>query len=89
MSGRPFLSLFHRASSAHAILAAAGGGQAFAFATPQELVGLEAPLADGLRTLAAAPESLGRIDPSAYAPHEARAVARRFAGIFDSLNADN
>ena len=86
MTGRPFLSLFHRASSAHAILTAAGGGRAFAFATPEELAALEAPLADGLRTLAAAPESLGRVDPSAYAPYEARAVARRFADIFNSLN---
>jgi hypothetical protein len=85
MSSRPFLSLFHNASSAHAILSAAGGGQAFAFATPEELVALEAPLADGLRTLAAAPESLGRVDPSAYAPYEARAVARRFADIFESV----
>jgi hypothetical protein len=89
MSGRPFLSLFHRASSAHAILSAAGGGQAFGFATPKELVALEVPLADGLRTLATAPDTLGRIDPSAYAPHEARAVARRFADIFDSLNANS
>jgi hypothetical protein len=89
MSSRPFLSLFHRASSAHTILTAAGGGQAFAFATLEELVALEASLADGLRTLAAAPESLGRVDPSAYAPYEARAVARRFADIFESLNANS
>jgi hypothetical protein len=87
MSGRPFLSLFHRASSAHAILTAAGGGRSFAFATPEELTALEAPLADGLRTLAAAPESLGRVDPSAYAPFEARAIAGRFAAIFDRLSA--
>jgi hypothetical protein len=88
MCGRPFLSLFHRASSAHAILAAAGGGRAFAFATPQELAALEASLADGLRTLAGAPVSLGRVDPNAYAPYEARAIARRFADIFDTLNAN-
>ena len=87
MSGRPFLSLFHRASSAHEILVTAGGGRAFAFATPEELAALEGPLADGLRTLAAAPESLGRVDPSAYAPYEARSIAYRFAGIFDSLAA--
>jgi hypothetical protein len=85
MSGRPFLSLFHRASSAHAILRAAGGGRAFAFATPEELAALEAPLAEGLRTLAAAPESLGHVDPSAYAAYEARAIACRFAAIFDRL----
>jgi hypothetical protein len=88
MSGRPFLSLFHRVSSAHAILTNAGGGRAFAFATPQELVELEAPLAEGLRALAAAPDSLGRTDPSSYAPYEARATARRFADIFDTLNAN-
>jgi hypothetical protein len=88
MSGRPFLSLFHRASSAHTILAAAGGGRAFAFAAPEELAALEAPLADGLRALAAAPESLGHADPSIYAPYEARAIARRFADIFDKVNAN-
>jgi hypothetical protein len=87
MSGRPYLSLFHRASSAHAILAAAGGGLTFAFAAPEELARLEAPLANGLRTLAAAPESLGHADPSTYAPYEARAIACRFAAIFDQLAA--
>jgi glycosyltransferase involved in cell wall biosynthesis len=86
MSGRPFLSLFHHASSAHAILRAAGGGLTFAFSTAEDLAALEAQLADGLRTLAAVPESLGRVDSSAYAHYEARAVARRFADIFDRLN---
>jgi len=88
MSGRPFLSLFHRASSAHAILTAAGGGRAFAFTTPDELESLEAPLADGLRTLIAAPSSLGLVDRSAYAPYEAHAIARRFGDIFDSLKSN-
>jgi hypothetical protein len=87
MSGRPFLSLFHRASSAHPILAAACGGRAFAFAGPSELAALEVPLADGLRTLAAVPQSLGRVDPCAYAPYEARAIACRFGAIFDRLAA--
>jgi hypothetical protein len=85
MSGRPFLSLYHRASSAHAILTAAGGGRAFAFATFEELAALEAPLMDGLRTLAVAPESLGRPEPSTYAPYQACAIASRFADIFDNL----
>jgi hypothetical protein len=87
MSGRPFLSLFHRESSAHAILTAAGGGRSFAFATQEELAALEAPIADGLRRLAAAPESLGSVDPSAYAAYEARAIAIRFSAIFDSIAA--
>jgi hypothetical protein len=87
MSGRPFLSLFHRASSAHAILTEAGGGRSFAFASSEELAALEGPIANGLRTLAAAPASFGHADPSSYAPYEARAIAYRFAAIFDQLAA--
>ena len=76
MSGRPFLSLFHRASSAHAILTAAGGGRAFAFATPEELAELEAPLAEGLRTLAAAPSLLAAsIHPLTHPTKPARSHA--------------
>jgi glycosyltransferase involved in cell wall biosynthesis len=85
MSGRPFLSLFHRASSAHAILSASGGGQALAFETTDELVALEAALVEGLRNLALHPEWFGTVDPAAYALFEARNIARRFADIFDQL----
>jgi hypothetical protein len=85
MSGRPFLSLFHRASSAHAILAAAGGGCALSFEDRGELDALAGPLAEGLRTLAFKPELLGAADAASYAPYEARAVAARFAEIFDRL----
>jgi glycosyltransferase involved in cell wall biosynthesis len=85
MSGRPFLSLFHRASSAHAILSASGGGQALAFETADELAALEGTLAEGLRNLALHPEWFGTADPAAYAPFEARNIARRFADIFDRL----
>ena len=88
MSGRPFVSLFHRASSAHAILTAAGGGRAFAFDSCDELASLEAPLAEALRSLACAPELFGTADPAAYAPYQARAVARRFGSIFDRLAAE-
>jgi hypothetical protein len=87
MSGRPFLSLFHCASSAHRILTAAGGGRAFGFAGAGELAALETPLADALRTLAVAPQSFGRVDPYAYAPYEAGAIACRFGAIFDCLAA--
>lgn len=85
MSGRPFLSLFHRASSAHQILSKAGGGLTFAFADQNELAALEQTLADGLRILASAPDTLGRADPAAYAPYEASAVAREYAKIFDRI----
>src|SRR5262249_38686420 len=88
MSGRPFLSLFHRSSSAHAILSSSGGGCALAFESLQELAGLHAPLADGLRTLSIAPEALGRANPQVYKPFEASAIARRFADIFDRVGAE-
>ena len=85
MSGTPYFSLFHKSSSSHAILSQAGGGLALAFADAQELEALEQPLADALAKLAAAPESLGKADPSAYAPFEARSIAKRYADIFDSI----
>ena len=88
MSGRPFVSLFHRASSAHAILAAAGGGRAFAFNSSDELASIEVPLAEALRCLACTPELFGTADPAAYAPYQASVVARRFGSIFDRLAAE-
>lgn len=87
MSGRPFLSLYHRSSSAHQVLSAAGGGRALAFDTPEELGSLEGPLADGLRVLAESPESLGHPDPKAFRPYEAGNIAARFAQIFDRVSA--
>ena len=89
MSGRPFVSLFHRASSAHAILAAAGGGRALSFATSEDLPALEVPLAEALRALAAEPESLGIADPEAYASYGAEAIACRFAQIFNQVAAEH
>lgn len=86
MSGRPFLSLFHAASSSHRILTAAGGGAALAFETPEQLAALEAPLAQALARLARDPASFGAVDPAAYAPYEARAVAGRFADVFDRVS---
>jgi hypothetical protein len=88
MSGRPFISLFHRLGSSHAILSAAGGGRAFAFETIEQLDALAIPLADALRTLALDPQSFGKADPAAYAPFTAAAVSRRFAEIFDRLAAE-
>lgn len=85
MSGRPYLSLFHGASSAHAILTTAGGGRTLAFTTREELDALEEPLAEGLKALALHPDSLGVADPAMYAPYEAGVIAGRFASIFDRL----
>lgn len=88
MSGRPFVSLFHRASSAHRILTAAGGGCALAFADREELRAIEPDLADGLRTVASQPDALGVPDPAVYAPFEARNIAAGFGRIFDHLRRD-
>jgi len=85
MSGSPFLSLFHAASSAHAILSQAGGGLAYSFKNTDELDKLEDTLAEGLYTLATKPESLGGPDSSAFAPYTGHAIAGRFASIFDQL----
>jgi glycosyltransferase involved in cell wall biosynthesis len=87
MSQRPYLSLYHRASNAHAILSAAGGGRALSFEAKEELPLLEAPLAEAMSTLALDPASLGAATASAYAPYEARNIASRFAGIFETLAA--
>lgn len=85
MSGRPYLSVFHRDSGAHRVLTAAGGGVALGFSTGEELAALEAPIRDGLYRLAVEPETFGKAIPGAYMPDEAREVARRYAGIFDRL----
>jgi hypothetical protein len=86
MSGRPWLSIFHEASSAHAILSAAGGGVALAL--PGEGQGDEAlsnAVAEALVRLCDAPGSLGRADPQAYAPFTAAAIAGSYAALFETL----
>jgi hypothetical protein len=87
MSGRPFLSLFHARSSAHAILSAAGGGIALGFDSADELARLRPVVADALRTLITEPAAVARADPAAYAPYTAHAVAGQFAAIFDRVAA--
>jgi hypothetical protein len=88
MCGRPFLSLFHRASSAHQILSCAGGGIAFGFETKEELEVLPLKIAEAIITLATNPDSVGHVDPAAYAEYTAYAVAGKFAAIFDRLRAE-
>jgi hypothetical protein len=83
MSGRPFLSIFHRMSSSHEILTRAGGGLTFAFETPDELETLVSAIANGLEYLASNPDTLGKADPKAYAPFTAQAVACEFANVFE------
>ncbi len=89
MAGRPFISLFHRLSSAHSILAAAGGGLTYAFGSDSELHGLRDALTDGIITLVRDGNSLGRPNPATYAPYEASAIAAQYAEIFDGLANDS
>jgi hypothetical protein len=85
MAKRPFLSIFHKASSAHEILSAAGGGQALAFATEAELAALTPRIAEALHDLATRPEIFGTSDDTVYEPYTARSVARQFAQMFDRV----
>ena len=85
MAGRPFISLFHRMSSAHTILSAAGGGVTFAFGSESELSSLHDGIADGILTLVRDGSRLGRPNRDAYAPYEASAIAAKYAEIFDRL----
>jgi hypothetical protein len=91
MSGRPYLSLFHSASSSHEILSRAGGGIALSFEGATSLPGLVAPLADAIVQLATSPDKIGRADPSAYQDFTAAAIVVRYAEIFERLvcGADN
>ncbi len=83
MSGRPFLSIFHRLSSSHESLTRAGGGLAFTFETPDELEALAPAIAEGLERLASNSGAFGKANPAAYAPFTARAVAGHFANVFE------
>ncbi|WP_295632404.1 glycosyltransferase [Novosphingobium sp.] len=84
MSGRPFLSIFHAASSAHRILSEAGGGVALGFGDLAELAEQPRAIALALERLATSPQSLGAVDPLAYAAVTADAVSQRFADVFEA-----
>jgi hypothetical protein len=83
MSGRPYLSLFHSASSAHRILSAAGGGRTFCFSDAAELSTLAPALSKALLEMLTEPASFGRSDPAVYDAYTARSVAGQFAEVFE------
>lgn len=85
MCGRPFVSLFHVASSSHDILTRAGGGIAIGYEPEEDQAETVAAVAAALHRLVLAPGSVGAVDRSAYADFEAHAVAGRYAAIFDRL----
>ncbi len=88
MSGRPFISVLHELSSAHAILARAGGGIALSFRDPASLAALHQQIARAFAVLVMKRENLGVVDPAVYAPFTAAAVSERYAKIFDRVKAE-
>lgn len=82
MAARPYLSIFHVASSAHAILKSAGGGAALSFNGDAALNALENRIKAALVNLIDTPEAFGKPNPDAYAPYTAQAVAGQFADVF-------
>jgi hypothetical protein len=87
LSGRPWLSLFHSASSAHQILKAAGGGRAVAFAGANEFNETVPALAGAIVRLATTPQTFGAPWLETIAPYTARAISGRFAEIFNQVSA--
>ena len=88
MSGRPYVSLFHADSSAHSILSKAGGSLALSFSDSRELEACEAAISAALLTLATEADTIQSADPAAYARFEARAIAGRFAYLFDAVRSE-
>jgi glycosyltransferase involved in cell wall biosynthesis len=85
LAGRPILALFHRASSAYAILRRSGGARVIGFDTHEELRAMTGAIANALREIALTPQAIGSIDQSVVAAYEACVVAARYAAIFDRL----
>jgi hypothetical protein len=83
MSKRPFLSLFHQASSSHAILSGAGGGIALGFDPAGDPAVLSDKISAALITLVSDPASLGAVDPASYGQYTADAIAGQFARVLD------
>lgn len=81
MAARPYLSIFHEASSAHAILSSAGGGAAFSFNGEAALNALELPMKAALLKMIDTPEAFGKPNLGAFAPYTANAVAGQFADV--------
>lgn len=85
MSQKPYVSLFHTASSAHQILTEAGGGATFAFESHSNLPDLVGPISEALERLATNPESFGKPDARTYTAYTAAGVAKSYADIFERL----
>ncbi len=85
MADRLWLSLFHFASSGHKVLLKSGGGIPVPFKPESAHDEVPAAVAEAISRIVCNPASLGQIDPAAYAPYTAHAVAGQFARVFDWL----
>jgi Glycosyl transferase 4-like domain len=85
LSGRPCLGLFHKASSAFDILSRSGGARILGFDSVADLASRTEDIAAAIRDLALRPESAGSVAPSVIGPYHARAIAQRFAEIFQQV----
>jgi glycosyltransferase involved in cell wall biosynthesis len=85
MSGRPFLSAYHKLSSSHEILLRGRGGIPLGFEGASALPSLVGPLADAIVRLVTAPDTVGRVDSATYEDFLAKNVAGRYAAIFSEL----
>lgn len=86
MCGRPFVSLFHTASSSHAILRAAGGAAAIGYDPTEGAEASAKGVADALSRVIFDPSSVAPLDARVYADFEATAIAARYAKIFEALS---
>ncbi|MEM1300699.1 MAG: glycosyltransferase [Pseudomonadota bacterium] len=84
MSGRPYASVFHAASSANGVLRSAGGGIALSFDGEAELAGLAPAIADAVEIHLNQSE-VSKADPSAYSDYTAVGVAGAFADLFSNV----
>ncbi len=85
MADRPYISLFHQASSAHRILTEAAGGATFAFESVDQLDAMAGDIATALTRIAVHPESFTSPRREAFAAFTADGVAARYAAIFDRM----
>lgn len=85
MSGRPYLSIFHKDSSTHEILSRSGGGISLGFADRLFLENLQPKIAEVIESVVSGRFFPTAADPAIYEPYTANAAAARYAEIFNLL----
>lgn len=86
MAKRPFLSIFHSASSSHSILSDAGGGCTFAFDSAAALEALVPDVKAALEYLVTSREQLPAPNEITYQQFSARQIAGQYAEIINEIS---